>query len=169
MSFSGHARFDPAVLLRSYAKDVRHWAVGIAASHAIAVGLVLVAAISLIVAFGVGASALFHYIETTSGPYAAFAIIGGFFFVLGVFGMIGGLGLWKRSIPPFPRPRVQTRLMKTSLVLPAAARLLAGRRTGNPGADPVTQILAAAAAGTLIVWIAASWMGRSSARPRSRG
>jgi hypothetical protein len=167
MSISGQARFDPAAMLRAYAKEIRHWAMGVAARRAVALGTMLAAAISLVVALGIGVSALFHYIETTYGIYIAFAIVGGCFLLFGVVGMTIGLGSWNRPISSFPRPHLRSRLLKASFVLPAAARTLAGRANENRGVHK--QILAAAAAGIFIAWIVASRRGRGSARARSRG
>jgi hypothetical protein len=122
----------------------------------------LAGAISIVMAVSVGFAAAFHFIEAQYGVYVAYGAIGGFLLVLGLLGLLTGRLLLKRPLPPVPRPRGQTDMLKRSIAAPLAARL------NSPSArvDPVTQVLAAAAAVTLVGWIAASRFNRNSGAVR---
>ncbi len=153
-----------ALALHSYAADLRKWIAGMAAGYAMAVGLMLAGAIALLLAIGVGIAAAFHGIEVRYGVSVAYAAIGGFFLALGLAGLLAGRALLKRPVPSIPRPRRQAELLKRSIAAPAAIRLISNIRPGGGGtADPVTQLLAATAAITLIGWIVVSRFGRKDA------
>ncbi|WP_249144177.1 hypothetical protein [Bradyrhizobium lablabi] len=134
----------------------------LATGYALALGLMLMGLISLVIAVGVGVAAAFHVIEVRYGAPLAYGVVGGLFLVLGIAGLLVGRGLLKRSAPPVPRPRRQADMLKRAVAVPVAARLISTSRMARVQADPVTQALAAAAAVTLVGWIAASRFKRRS-------
>jgi len=61
---------------RSYASDLRRWAVKLAAGYGIAAALLLGGILAVFGAIAVGAVALFHFIDLRYGPDIAFAALG---------------------------------------------------------------------------------------------
>lgn len=154
-------------LVRSYAADLRQWIGGIATRYTLAVVILLVGALSILVALGFGVGALFDFLEARYGTNIAFAAVGGFFLVVGIAALLAGLSSLKRRIPPLPRPDRQIEGLKRSLALPAAVGLLTNRRNVRRlGKDPVTGLLVSAAALVAIGWIVASSLSRSRAIDR---
>ena len=159
-------RLSGSRLLRSYAGDVRDWASGIAKRYEIAALVLLASALALLIAFGFGLAALFHFIALRYGENTAFAILGGAFGLLALAGILSGLALLKRQLPPLPRPQRQLRELKRSLAIPAVLQLL--NRQGRARAiarDPAAQIILTAAAALALGWIVAAT--RSSRRGTS--
>jgi hypothetical protein len=143
-------------LIRSYTSDLRLWAANIGRNYALASAFVIAGLVCLIVGFGIATSALFSILATRYGPYTAYEVIGGAFLLLGIIGTIGGLGLFKRELPPLPRPGRPAVALKRSIALPAALRFI----SGNAGADLLTQSLVGGAAVLFLGWIVASRRSR---------
>ena len=141
---------------RSYVDDVRRWMARATMGYVVAVGLMLVGAVSIIAAIAVGLAAGFHFLAMRYGIYAAYGIVGGSLFALGLLGLLAGRALLSRPLAPVPRPHRQVTMVKRQ-ARAAAPRLLTAARSQIPGrADPISQALAAAAALTLVGWIVAS-------------
>ena len=156
-------RSPGAALLHSYAEDLRNWAGGIAKRYEIAALILLASALAVLVAIGFGLGALFHFVALRYGEYAAFAILGGGFAVVALAGIIAGVVLLKRRLPPLPRPQRQLGQLKRSLAIPAVRQVLKpGERTRAIARDPVAQIILTTAAALALGWIVAA--ARSSRR-----
>jgi hypothetical protein len=154
-------------LLGGYVTDLNRWARRIITGYALTAAILVMGGCSILVALGVGAAALFHWLEVNYGPYVAYGGLGGFFLLLGIVCIIVGLQLLKRSIPPVPRPRRQIHAVQQAVTIPAASRLLATMHAGNAvKPDKVTQALAGTAAMVLLGWIATSYIWRSTAERR---
>ena len=149
-------------ILHSYATELGTWVRCRATRYGTACGIMVAGAISILIAVGVATAAAFHFIELRYGISVAYGTTGGFFFLLGLAGLLGGHLLLKNSAAPLPRP--QADMLKRSIAVPVAARLLSsGASLGAAGrADPATQALAAGAAIMLVGWIVASRIGRRS-------
>ena len=155
-----------STILHSYARDLRRWTSGVVTGYALAFGLILAGALSTLVALGVGAGAAFHAIEMHHGSFVAYAVVGGFFLVLGLIGLIAGRLLLQRPMAAVPRPRRQVEILKRSIAVPVVTRQISTSRPGAAlHADSTTQALAGAAAVMLLVWIATSRFSRR--RPAS--
>jgi hypothetical protein len=95
-------RPSPSGLLGRYVTDLNRWARRIITGYALTAAILVMGGCSILVALGVGAAALFHWLEVNYGPYVAYGGLGGFFLLLGIVCIIVGLQLLKRSIPPVP-------------------------------------------------------------------
>ena len=161
------SRASPSALLRSYMAELNRWAAKIATGYALATAILVAGVFSIAVALGIGVAALFHWLEVHYGPYVAYATLGGLFLLGGIAGFVIGLRLLRRPLPPLPRPRRQVRALKHAIAAPAVSRALSTVYVGNgTRPDKVTQALACAAAVTLLGWIAASYVQRSSVADR---
>jgi hypothetical protein len=157
----------PSGLLGSYVTDLNQWARRIVTGYALAVAILVAGGCSIVVAFGIGAAALFHWLEINYGPYVAYGGFGGFFLLLGIACIIAGLQSLKRSIPSAPRPRRQIRALQRAAAVPIASRVLARINAGDAvKPDRITQALAGTAAVVLLGWIATSYIRRPSAEHR---
>jgi putative superfamily III holin-X len=154
-------------LLGSYIADLSQWARRIATGYAMAAAILVVGGCFTVVAFGIGAAALFHWLEINYGPYIAYGGFGGLFLLLGIACIIVGLQSLKRSIPSVPRPRRQIQALQQAIAVPAASRVLARINAGDAvKPDRITQTLAGTAAVVLLGWIATSYIRRPSAQHR---
>lgn len=133
---------------------------GLVTGYALASGLILVGALSILVALGVGAGAAFHGVEMHHSSFVAYAVVGGFFFILGLIGLIAGRLLLRRPMAVVPRPRRQAEMLKRSTTVPIVTRLISTSRPAAAHADSTTQALAGAAAVILVAWIATSHFSR---------
>jgi ethanolamine transporter EutH len=151
-------------LLRSYGLELRGWAGGITLRYAVAVVLLLSAAVSITAAAGVGVAALFHWLEANYGSNNAYAITAGLLLLLGLIGVLAGILLLKRPLPPVPGPMAQIRAARQSV---AAQTILAASTPRKAlKADPVTEIMIGLAAACLVGWLVLSrlnhrWPDRS--------
>ncbi|MTV13090.1 MULTISPECIES: hypothetical protein [Bradyrhizobium] len=150
-----------SLIFRSYVADLRQWLGRLVTGYALACTFMLVGAVSLLVAIGIGVAAAFHAIEVHYGIWIAYAAIGGVFLLLGILGLVAGRVLLARPAPAVPRPGRQADMLKRAIAVPVAARLIATTRTGAGGSvDPTTRALAAGAAIMLVGWFAASRTAR---------
>ncbi|GKQ51065.1 hypothetical protein [Bradyrhizobium sp. Ce-3] len=150
-----------SLILRSYLADLRQWIGHLATGYALACGLMLVGAVSLLIATGVAVAAGFHALEVRYGIWIGYAVVGGAFLLLGLAGLVAGRMLLARPPPAVPRPSRQADMLKRSIAVPVAARLIAISRTGATArADVTTRALAAGAAVMLVGWFAGSRLGR---------
>ncbi len=150
-------RSPGAALLRSYGQEVRDWAGGIAKRYEIAALILIASALALLVALGFGIAALFHFVALRYGEYLAFAILGGGFAIVAIAGIITGMVLLKRRLPPMPGPQRQFSEFKRSLALPAVRQVLKpGDRTRAIARDPVAQIILTTAGALALGWIIAA-------------
>ena len=150
-------------LVHSYGGDLRKWAGGIARRYAIAVAILIIGVVAALVTVGFGIAIVFHLVELRYGPNVAFASVGGFFAAIGLVGVLAGVALMKRQIPPVPRPHRQVQELNRSLAVPAALHLVgSGRQASAIAKDPVMQFAVGAAAALVIGWIASTWLSRSS-------
>jgi hypothetical protein len=120
------------------------------------------AVLALLVAVGFGIGATFHFIELRYGENVAFAAVGGIFALIGLLGVLIGMVLLKRQLPPVPRPRRQVQEFKRALAVPAAVQVM--RDVGQQNvimSDPVMKILLGAAAALVIGWMASSTFSSS--------
>ncbi|WP_246788436.1 hypothetical protein [Bradyrhizobium sp. CCBAU 53421] len=148
-------------IVHSYLGDLRRWIGHLVTGYAVACGVMLVGAISLLIAIGIGVGAAFYALEVRYDIWIAYAVVGGTFLLLGLAGLVAGRVLLTRPAPEVPRPTRQADMLKRSIAVPVAARLIAVSRSGAAaGVDPKTQALAAGAAVLLIGWFAASRLGR---------
>lgn len=165
MAVSGWSRSRPSArnLVRSYGSDLRKWAGGIARRYAVAVAILIVGVLAALVTVGFGIAAVFHFVELRYGPNVAFASVGGFFAAIGLVGVLAGVALLKRQMPPVPRPHRQVQELNRSLAVPAALHLIgSGRQASAIAKDPVMQLAIGAAAALVIGWIASTGLSRSS-------
>jgi hypothetical protein len=150
-------RLSGSRLLRSYAGDVRDWASGIVRQYEIAAFVLLASALALLIAFGFGIAALFHFVALRYGENTAFAILGGGFGLVAIAGIFTGLALLKRQLPPLPRPQRQLGELKRALAIPAVVQLLNDQgRARAMARDPAAQIIVTAAAALAVGWILAA-------------
>jgi hypothetical protein len=103
--------------LRSYSGDLSKWGRDIIRRYTTAIIFLVLGAIFLLVAAGFGVVAIFHFLALQYGLNIAFAIVGGFFVVVGLIGLATGIGLFKRSLPPVPRPTRQLQAFKRAAAL----------------------------------------------------
>lgn len=145
------------LIFRSYLADLRQWLGRLVTGYALACGFMLVGAVSLLVAIGIGVAAAFHALEVHYGSWIAYAATGGVFLLLGIVGLVVGRLLLARPAPAVPSPGRQADMLKRAIAVPVAARLIASNRTGAGGSvDPTTRALAAGAAIMLVGWFASS-------------
>lgn len=148
--------------LRNYISTLMTWAKKRATSYGIAAALILGAILFIGIAAGVGAAALFHWIELNYGAWTAFSVIGGFFAAVGLIALLVALILLRRGSPPLPAPPDVTHLFGR-MALPMASRLASETRRGtDPRADGTTRLLATGAALFLIAWAVTSRATRRS-------
>ncbi|WP_420965892.1 hypothetical protein [Bradyrhizobium sp. B120] len=150
-----------SLVFRSYLGDVRRWIAHLVTGYAVACGFLLVAAVSLLVAFGIGVAAGFHALELHYDIWIAYAVVGGAFLLLGLVGLLAGRMLLARPAPAVPRPSRQADMLKRAIVVPVAARLIVTSGSGSGASvDLTTRTLAAGAAIMLVGWFAASRLRR---------
>ncbi|WP_244485048.1 hypothetical protein [Bradyrhizobium tropiciagri] len=144
-----------SLIFRSYLADLQQWIGQMVTGYALTCSFMLIGAVSLVIAMGVGVAAAFHAIEVRYDIWIAYAVIGGAFLLLGFAGLIVGRALLARPAPSVPLPSRQADMLKRAIAVPVAARLIATSQTGA-SADATTQALAAGAAVLLVGWFAAS-------------
>ncbi|MCA6124793.1 hypothetical protein J6500_23270 [Bradyrhizobium sp. WSM 1704] len=149
-----------SLIVGSYLADWRRWIGRLITSYALAGGLMLMGAVSLLIAIGIGVAAGFHAIEVRYGIWIAYAAIGGAFVLLGLLGLVIGRVLLARPAPHVPRGSRQAGMLKRAVAAPVATRLIATTRSG---ADTTTQAMAAGAVILLAAWLAASRFRRRHA------
>ena len=162
-----HRRSSQNILVRlvtSYVGDLQNWVSSLGTRYAIAAGLMAVGAVALIIAAGVGVAAGFHALEMRYGTWIAYAVIGGTFAVIGIAGLVAGRTVLNRPAAPVPSPQRQMKALKGSMVSAVGAQL-ALRGQASQG-DPVTRVLAAGAAATLLGWIAITYLQRRTGAER---
>ncbi|MBV9460266.1 MAG: hypothetical protein JO141_22535 [Bradyrhizobium sp.] len=139
--------------VRSYGRDLRGWASGILIRYAVAVILLLGAAAGLIAAIGVGADALFHWLETNYGLATAYEVIAGILAGLGIASAVIGVAMLKAAPPPLPRPHPHARAAasKATMALAMPARGLAK-------SDRTTEVMIGLAAACVAGWLVFSRM-----------
>src|ERR1700758_2444919 len=103
---------------RSYASDLRRWAVKLAAGYGIAAALLLGGILAVFGAIAVGAVALFRFIDLRYGPDIAFAALGSGLLLLAAILLVAGWGMMRRRAAPLPRPQQQFRAARQLLVGP---------------------------------------------------
>ncbi|QOZ34442.1 hypothetical protein [Bradyrhizobium sp. CCBAU 53421] len=150
-----------SLVFRSYLGDVRRWIAQLVTGYAVACGVLLIGAVSFLIAIGFGVGAGFHALELHFDIWIAYAVVGGAFLLLGLAGLLAGRMLLAGPAPAVPRPGRQAGMLKRAIVVPVAARLIAtSRSAAGTRVDPATQALAAGAAIMLVGWFAASRFGR---------
>jgi len=117
--------------------------------------LAIIGALALLVAIGIGFGAAFHVIELRYGTGVAFGSIGGFFAIVAICGLLGGILLFKRHLPSAPKPYRQIEDLKRSIGAQAVSSLN-GNEENAPANDPAMRILLGAAAAIAIGWMASS-------------
>ena len=150
-----------SLIFHSYLTDLRRWIAHLVTGYAVACGFLLVGAVSLLVAIGIGAGAAFHALEVRYDIWVAYAVVGGAFLLLGLVALLAGRMLLARPAPAVPRPSRQADMLKRTIVVPVAARLIvtSGSESGA-SVDLTTRALAAGAAIMLVGWFAASRLRR---------
>jgi hypothetical protein len=155
-------RGTASAFVRSYAMDLRGWATGLTIRYAVAVSMVIGSIFAVFAAAAVGIAALFHFIEDRYSIGAACAWVGGGLFVAGILLLLLAWTMLRGNAPALPRPHRQTQSVKRMMIGPAAVRAIAGlRQVEGARADPLTEVLAAAAATVLVAWIVASRLEKS--------
>ena len=150
-------------LLRSYAEDLKGWTTGLVIRYVIAVVLLLSAGAGLIAAAGVGVSALFHWLAALYGTRIAYAAVIGGLVLLSLVSALAAILLFKRALPPLPRPRRRdARAVNRSV---AAETLLTASAPPRAllKADATTEIMIGLAAACLVGWLASSRLSQSRA------
>jgi len=150
--------------LTSYAGDLRNWVSSLGTRYTMAAGLMAAGAISLIAAAGIGIAAGFHALEIRYGTWIAYAVVGGTFAVIGVAALVAGTSVLNRPAAPVPSPQRQMKALKGSMMSAIGAQL-ALRGQSSQG-DPVTRVLAAGAAATLLGWVAITYLQRRTSAER---
>jgi hypothetical protein len=152
-----------SALWRSYAGDLRAWAVKRAAGYGVAAALMVGGLLALFGAIAVGGVALFHFIELRYGSNTALAALGGGLLALGAILLLAGSAMMRRHAEPLPRPHRQFRAARQLLIGSTISRTIA-RLYENEAAKPdaTTQILLGAAA-----LLAAGWIVTSQLRSRA--
>jgi hypothetical protein len=150
-------------LWRSYAGDLKAWAVGLAAGYGIAAALLIGGMLAVFGAIAVGGMALFHFIELRYSTNIAFASLGGGLLALGAILLLAGWLTISRQAAPLPRPRRQFRAARQMLVGSTIARGITTLRANEAvRPDAKTQVLLGAAAVLAVGWIAASRFGSTT-------
>ena len=147
-----------SALLRSYAADLRGWAMRLAAGYGVALALLAGGVLALFAAIAVGITAIFHFLERLYGLEVAYGSIGGGLLALAITLFLAGWLMLRRKATPLPQPRRQLHAAKQILVEPAARRVV--------GVRPVTRVLVGAAA-TLLVGSILGSRFQTSRRARS--
>jgi hypothetical protein len=149
-----------SALGRSYAADLRGWAVSLAAGYGIAAALLIGGMLAVFGAIAVGAIALFHFLELRFGANIAFAALGGGLLALGAILLLAGWLMIGRKAAPLPRPDRQFRAAKNMLVGPVIARAVTTFHTSEAARpDAMTQVLLGAAAVLAAGWIVTTRLG----------
>lgn len=151
-------------MVTSYVGDLRNWVSSLGSRYAMATGLMAVGAVSLIVATGVGIAAGFHALEIRYGIWIAYAAIGGAFALIGIAGLVAGQLVLNRPAASVPTPQRQMKALKGSMISAVGAQL--ALRGQSSQADPVTRVLAAGAAATLLGWVAITYLQRRRGEER---
>ena len=151
-------------MLKSYGGDLRGWLSSLGTRYALAAGLLAGGAVLLLVAAGVGVAAGFYAIELHYGAYVAYAVVGGSFLICGIAALLAGKMVLNRPAVSVPTPQRQLQTLKGSMMSAVGTQLSLGGRSTRP--DPVTRMLAAGAAATLIGWVAVTWLQRRSGAER---
>jgi len=158
MTSSGRST-SPGLLrgfIQSYTGDLRGWASGLVIRYVIALILLLAAGAGLIAAIGVGANALFHWLDTNYGLAIAYeAIIGGLV-GLGIVSALLGIALLKAAPPSLPRPHRHGRSVAAK-----ATMALSVPNRGLTKADPVTEVMIGLAAACLVGWLVSSRIAKT--------
>jgi hypothetical protein len=141
--------------IQSYGGDLRGWASGIVIRYVIALILLLAAGAGLIAAIGVGANALFHWLDANYGLTVAYeAVIGGLI-GMGILSASIGIALLKAAPPRLPRPHHHGR----SAAAKATAAFSVPSRSLTK-ADPATEVMIGLAAACLVGWLVSSRMAK---------
>src|SRR5262245_21253891 len=145
-------------LLRSYVGKVGRWARSITRQYALGVGILVTGVLFLLVAAGFGVAAIFHFLTLRYGVNIAFAVVGGFFLILGLIGLISGMGLMKRALPPVPRPSSELDALKRTAVLDLVTKT---NQVKQRARDHSTPLLLGAACVVAFGWLAGSRRART--------
>jgi hypothetical protein len=149
-----------SALGRSYGRDLRGWAVGLAAGYGIAAALLAGGILALFGAVAVGAMALFHFMALRYGTNIAFAVLGGGMLALAATLFLAGWLMMRRRAAPLPKPHRQFRAARQMLVGTTVARAVTALRTSEAAKpDATTQVLLGAAAILAAGWIVATRLG----------
>ena len=152
-----------SALWRSYAADLRGWAVTLAAGYGVAAALLVGGILAVFAAIAVGAVALFHFIELRYGGNIAFGTLGGGLLTLGAILLLAGWVMIRRKTPPLPRPHRQFRAAKQMLAGSTISRALTAVHANEAAKpDATTQVLLGAAAILAAGWIVASHFGSTA-------
>jgi hypothetical protein len=152
-----------SALWRSYAADLRGWAVTLAAGYGVAAALLVGGILAVFAAIAVGAVALFHFIELRYGANVAFGTLVGGLLALGATLLLAGWVMIRRKTPPLPRPHRQFRAAKQMLARSTISRALTAVRANEAAKpDATTQVLLGAAAILAAGWIVASHFGSTA-------
>jgi hypothetical protein len=152
-----------SALWRSYAADLRGWAVTLAAGYGVAALLLVGGILAVFAAIAVGAVALFHFIELRYGANAAFAVLGCGLLALGLILLLAGWLEMRRHVPPLPKPHQQFRAAKQMLAGSTISRALTAVHANEAAKpDATTQVLLGAAAILAAGWIVASHFGSTA-------
>src|SRR5262249_1697638 len=144
-------------LLRSYVGKVGRWARSITRQYALGVGILVAGVLFLLVAAGFGAAAIFHLLTLRYGVNIAFAVVGGFFLILGLIGLISGMGLMKRALP-LPRPSSGLDALKRTAVLHLVTKT---NQVKQRARDHSTPLLLGAACVVAFGWLVGSRRART--------
>jgi hypothetical protein len=151
-------------VVTSYIGDLRNWVSSLGTRYTMAAGLMTVGAASLTVAAGIGVAAGFHALEMRYGTWTAYAVVGGIFAVIGIAALLAGRMVLNRPAAPVPSPQRQMKALKGSVVSALGASLALRKQPAQ--GDPVTRVLAAGAAATLIGWVAITYLQQRSGAER---
>lgn len=158
-----------SALWRSYATDLRGWAIRLVAGYGVAAALLVGGVLALFGAIAVGAIALFHFLELRYGIDIAFAALGGSLVVLAVILLLAGWLMMRRKAAPLPRPHRQFRAAKQMLAGSTIARAVSALHDGETAKpDATTQLLLGAAAIVAAGWIVLTHLGPSGSGRRVR-
>ena len=158
-----------SALLRSYVADLRSWAARLVTGYGVAVAMLTAGVLAIFGAAAVGIGALFHFIAVRYGIDLAYAAVAGCLVILGLILLLAGVTMLRRPLPSVPRPRRQARAAKQMMIGPSVLDAVTRLQEAKPGkADPMTQILAGAAATFLLGWIVASRLHSRSQQQKVR-
>ena len=156
-----------STLLRAYGLQLRGWVGGIGLRYGLAAILLLSGGASLLAAVGVGFAALFHWLEANYGSNHAHAMVIGLLVFLGLASALAAVVLFKRELPPIPRPGHQTRALGRHLAADAIITASPSRRDPMK-MDAPTEMLAGLAAACLVGWLVSSRIGASRTRTKPK-
>lgn len=86
----------------AYLRDRAHQATGTAKSYAMAGAMFAAAGLFVLLAFLVGLGALFYWVRTVAGTYAAFGTVGGVLLLIAIVCALIGAIRMKRPAPEYP-------------------------------------------------------------------